>query len=110
MSGRSSTYSSNTRNSGRQARRRVTVGSSVAPGCLDTLARLAVVNVRTFAMIWQAPAAAAEVAALAAALQSGSGGEPLHVQLEQALRELIRSGQLRPGAVLPGEIELAAHL
>jgi GntR family transcriptional regulator len=61
-------------------------------------------------MTWRAPAADAEVAALAAALHSDSGGGPLHAQLERALRELIRSGQLRTGSVVPGELELAAHL
>jgi GntR family transcriptional regulator len=37
-------------------------------------------------------------------------GEPLHHQLESALRRLIHLGQVPPGATLPGEVELAAEL
>ncbi len=37
-------------------------------------------------------------------------GEPLHRQLESALRRLIHLGQVPPGATLPGELELAAEL
>jgi GntR family transcriptional regulator len=57
----------------------------------------------------QAPAASPGVAAVVAALRPDGGG-PLHQRLEQALRELIRSGQLQPGQVIPGELELASHL
>src|SRR5215216_560330 len=57
----------------------------------------------------QAPATDHTVATLAAALQP-AGPEPLHVQLEGALRQLIRSGELRPGSGLPGELELVAQL
>jgi GntR family transcriptional regulator len=46
---------------------------------------------------------------LAAALQ-GRGGQPLHSQLETTLRALIESGQVPIGAVLPGELDLAAQL
>ena len=34
-------------------------------------------------------------------------GEPLHRQLELALRRLIHLGHVPPGASLPGELELA---
>lgn len=37
-------------------------------------------------------------------------GQPLHRQLEANLRELIRSGEVAPGARLPGEHDLAARL
>jgi GntR family transcriptional regulator len=37
-------------------------------------------------------------------------GMPLHSQLESALRRLIESSQITPGAILPGELELAAQL
>jgi GntR family transcriptional regulator len=50
-----------------------------------------------------------DVAALLAALQPRTSG-PLHQQLESALRDLIRSGQVRPGATIPGELELATQL
>jgi GntR family transcriptional regulator len=46
---------------------------------------------------------------LAAALQTRTG-LPLHSQLEATLRRLIESGQIKPGTVLPGELELAAQL
>jgi len=46
---------------------------------------------------------------LLAALQPRSA-RPLHQQLEAGLRDLIRSGQVRPGAVIPGELELATQL
>jgi GntR family transcriptional regulator len=35
---------------------------------------------------------------------------PLHRQLEEGLRQLIRSGKVPPGAELPGELDLAASL
>ena len=37
-------------------------------------------------------------------------GEPLHRQLEAALRRLVHTGEVPPGASLPGELELAAEL
>lgn len=40
----------------------------------------------------------------------GIDGAPLHSQLEAALRRLIRSGELRTGTALPGELDLAAEL
>jgi GntR family transcriptional regulator len=46
---------------------------------------------------------------LAGALQSTSG-LPLHSQLETTLRRLIESGQIAPGSVLPGELDIAAQL
>jgi GntR family transcriptional regulator len=46
---------------------------------------------------------------LAAQVQARSG-MPLHSQLEISLRRLIESGQITAGAVLPGELELAAQL
>jgi len=46
---------------------------------------------------------------LAAAVQARVG-MPLHSQLETTLRRLIESGQIAAGAVLPGELELAAQL
>lgn len=46
---------------------------------------------------------------LATLLKLPSEG-PLHRQLESGLRGLIRSGEVTPGAVLPGEHELAAVL
>jgi GntR family transcriptional regulator len=60
-------------------------------------------------MTSQASAPALSVTMLAAALGARRDGL-LHQQLEHALRELIRSGQVRPGAVIPGELDLAAHL
>jgi GntR family transcriptional regulator len=49
------------------------------------------------------------VASVAAALEPRHDG-PLHVRLEHALRDLISSGEVRPGAMVPGELELAAEL
>src|SRR5438128_10795489 len=46
---------------------------------------------------------------LAAQVQARSG-MPLHSQLETTLRRLIESGQISAGAILPGELELAAQL
>jgi GntR family transcriptional regulator len=46
---------------------------------------------------------------LAAQVQARSD-MPLHSQLETSLRRLIESGQIAAGAVLPGELELAAQL
>ena len=46
---------------------------------------------------------------LAAALKNRDG-RPLHRQLESSLRGLIESGHVPMGAVLPGELELAAQL
>jgi GntR family transcriptional regulator len=46
---------------------------------------------------------------LAVALQSTSG-LALHSRLETTLRRLIESGQIEPGAVLPGELDIAAQL
>lgn len=46
---------------------------------------------------------------LAAAVKSRAG-MPLHSQLETTLRRLIEQGQITPGAVLPGELELASQL
>jgi DNA-binding GntR family transcriptional regulator len=44
---------------------------------------------------------------VAAALRP-DGASPLHVQVEDGLRHLIRSGQVPVGAGLPGELGLAA--
>jgi GntR family transcriptional regulator, N-acetylglucosamine utilization regulator len=57
-------------------------------------------------------AAAAEVDArtLAAAVHGHAGGVPLHSRLESTLRGMILDGQIATGAVLPGELELAAQL
>src|SRR5437868_14112797 len=46
---------------------------------------------------------------LAAAVQARDG-LPLHSPLETTLRRLIEQGQISTGAVLPGELELAAQL
>jgi GntR family transcriptional regulator len=46
---------------------------------------------------------------LAAAIHA-RGGTPLHSRLETTLRRLIEQGQISTGAVLPGELELAAQL
>jgi GntR family transcriptional regulator len=43
-------------------------------------------------------------------LQRARPGTPLHRQIESGLRGLIDSGQVAPGAVLPGELELATEL
>lgn len=43
-------------------------------------------------------------------LQRDDDRAPLHIQLEDVLRRLIRSGQVSAGSVLPGEFELAASL
>jgi GntR family transcriptional regulator, N-acetylglucosamine utilization regulator len=60
-------------------------------------------------MASQAPAPALSVAILAAAFEPRRDG-PLHLQLERALRDLIRSGELLPGSAIPGELDLAARL
>jgi GntR family transcriptional regulator len=57
----------------------------------------------------QVPSAAIDAGALAAELQPRSG-EPLHQQLEGALRQLIHSGRVPHGAVMPGELGLATQL
>jgi GntR family transcriptional regulator, N-acetylglucosamine utilization regulator len=44
------------------------------------------------------------------ALLRSSPGSPLHSQVEDRLRQLIRSGELAPGTELPGELDLAATL
>lgn len=46
---------------------------------------------------------------LAAAVHARSDG-PLHSRLEDTLRNMIQQGQIATGAVLPGELELAAQL
>ncbi len=38
------------------------------------------------------------------------GGAPLHSRLETTLRSLIEQGQIPTGAILPGELDLAAQL
>jgi GntR family transcriptional regulator len=55
------------------------------------------------------PPAAVDARAIARVWQA-EPGQPLHRQLESALRRLIHAGTLRPGASLPGEHELAAEL
>jgi GntR family transcriptional regulator len=45
-----------------------------------------------------------------AVLLRPSPGSPLHSQVEDRLRQLIRSGELAPGTELPGELTLAATL
>jgi GntR family transcriptional regulator len=60
-------------------------------------------------MASQASSASLSVAQVAAALLRRQDG-PLHLRLEHALRDLIRSGRLPSGALVPGELELAAHL
>jgi len=50
-----------------------------------------------------------DAGAVAAAVNTGTG-VPLHSQLETTLRRLIQQGQISTGAVLPGELELAAQL
>lgn len=57
----------------------------------------------------QGPAAALDPQLLAASLQP-QARVPLHSQLEATLRSLIQSGQIQPGAVVPGELDLAAQL
>jgi GntR family transcriptional regulator len=59
-----------------------------------------------------APDSEAEVdaRALAAAVRGHAGGVPLHSRLESTLRGMIQHGQIAKGAVLPGELELAAQL
>jgi GntR family transcriptional regulator len=52
---------------------------------------------------------ALDARSLAAAVEA-RGGMPLHSQLETTLRRLIEQGQISQGAVLPGELELAAQL
>src|SRR5215471_10301751 len=44
------------------------------------------------------------------ALLRPADASPLHTQLENRLRRLIRSGQVGAGSKLPGEIELATRL
>jgi GntR family transcriptional regulator len=55
------------------------------------------------------PADRLDAQTLAAALHERAG-LPLHSRLETTLRRLIESGQISTGAVLPGELELAAQL
>jgi GntR family transcriptional regulator len=50
-----------------------------------------------------------DAGALAAQLRP-SGSAPLHSQIEDSLRQLIRSGQVPAGAILPGELDLAERL
>jgi GntR family transcriptional regulator len=45
-----------------------------------------------------------------ATMLHGAAGGPLHSQVEEGLRQMIRSGQVPPGAELPGELDLAASL
>jgi GntR family transcriptional regulator len=56
------------------------------------------------------PAAEVDARTLAAAVRAHVGGVPLHSRLEGTLRGLIQQGQIATGAVLPGELELAAQL
>jgi GntR family transcriptional regulator, N-acetylglucosamine utilization regulator len=57
------------------------------------------------------PSGAPEVDAQALAAEvRARGGAPLHSRLEGTLRGLIRDGKIPTGAVLPGEIELAAQV
>jgi len=58
---------------------------------------------------WQVPSVTIDAHALTAGLQPGSG-QPLHQQLEARLRRLIHSGQVPPGALIPGELSLATAL
>jgi GntR family transcriptional regulator len=60
-------------------------------------------------MSTQGPPGAVDARTIAHSLKS-EPGEPLHRQLEAALRRLIHLGEFRPGANLPGEHELAAEL
>src|SRR5919197_2839991 len=64
-------------------------------------------NVRTFVPSMQVPDV--DPSAVADSLRPRPGA-PLHSQLESRLRRLIRSCQVEPGAMLPGELTLAAHL
>jgi GntR family transcriptional regulator len=57
----------------------------------------------------RSPVSPPDARALAALLRL-SGETPLHSQLEVGLGHLIRSGQMPAGAVLPGELDLAAEL
>jgi GntR family transcriptional regulator len=57
----------------------------------------------------QALAGRVSAAVVAAALEPRRAGS-LHGRLEHVLRELIRSGEVQPGQVLPGELELADDL
>jgi GntR family transcriptional regulator len=56
------------------------------------------------------PDAEVDARVLAAAVRAHAGGVPLHSRLESTLRGLIQNGQIAMGAVLPGELELAAQL
>lgn len=60
-------------------------------------------------MSTQVPPASVDARAIALWLKP-EPGEPLHRQLESALRRLIHLGRVPPGATLPGELELAAEL
>jgi GntR family transcriptional regulator len=51
-----------------------------------------------------------DASVLAAAVHAHAAGVPLHSRLEGTLRGLIQDGQVATGAVLPGELELAAKL
>jgi GntR family transcriptional regulator len=57
----------------------------------------------------QAPTHAPDAGVLAALLRP-TGETPLHSQLEAGIRHLIRSGVIRAGSILPGELDLAAGL
>jgi GntR family transcriptional regulator len=63
----------------------------------------------TDARIERAPEPSLDASQLAAAVRTRSAG-PLHSRLEGTLRDLIQDGQIPTGAVLPGELELAAQL
>ncbi len=49
-------------------------------------------------------------AGVLAALLRPTGETPLHSQIEAGIRQLIRSGVIRAGSILPGELDLAAGL
>lgn len=74
----------------------------MTPGCRHA-------NVRTITQYSQGARENLDASTLAAALRP-EGSNPLHVQVEDRLRDLIQSGQVPRGAGLPGELELAAAL
>jgi GntR family transcriptional regulator len=55
------------------------------------------------------PVAQLDARVLAAAVKARQTG-PLHSRLESTLRALIRDGTIATGAILPGELELAAQI
>jgi GntR family transcriptional regulator len=67
------------------------------------------INVRTIGSAAQVPSDELNTGTLTGLLRRNDRS-PLHSQVEDGLRQLIRSGQVAPGTELPGELSLAETL